>query len=348
MTVTLINASNPLNTQIEWDKYVNYKDGINNYFDGNHHTRMVRSWHSIPAIFETEFFAYKKENWEGVFDYENVIVLVNRDLKHVLPLLIKLKSNNPDRKVIIGYHENPADFFISSMNLGWLKDFVNLINSSDGQYNVMQFHEPFFRELHTKPILTCPHAVPYEEWKHTLTIPKNKRNGILIGTRTINQRLPRNTIMALVLAAAEAKRHNTFVTYLDEDHSGIENLLKEFNIDNVKVIQGPMPSYEDWLSLIARHKVVVHYDTSFTLGQVVTDALQVGVPCVGGLTDQNRISFTNTININALNCYIERHLKDWAQADNWEKDKEYLKSRTNFTFVKNQISGFFERIRNVD
>lgn len=285
MKLCLINASNPINTAIEWDEYVDYREGYEACFDGQKILKKCRSWHSIPALFNGEFFVYNKPNWQGVFKYDIVFVLVNRDLKHVIPLVKKLKAQK--KKVYVGFHENGADFMSQAMDLNWLSDFQLLVSDCDGYLNVVpQFHV-MMSEIFNKPVVDIYHPAPFDIWDTShLKTDFFERRGIMVATRTLNQRLPRNTLSSLFLAQKMASKYDTFFTYVNEDPPQFSDKLKSMNLDRMNVIQGAQ-SYEDWLRLLGKHKFVFHSDTSFTLGQVVSDAALVDNMVYGGNTDNS-------------------------------------------------------------
>lgn len=292
--ICVMNISNPVNVSIEVDEYVDYRDGYESCFEGSNIVKRCNSWHSLSAVLGTEFFVYGKPGWEGVYRYKGVILLVNRDLKHVEPLLKKLKLMG--KKVAVGFHENLADFLLypQQHGLDWLPQLQNLVNQSDAYLNVMIYSSLLFKGLFSKPVWNIPHATPYTEWNHGFTVPVYKREGIIVVTRTFNQRLPRNTLAALVVASRLAEVYNTFVTFVAEDGFDMDVYLKSLGLNNINVIKGPL-SYTDWLKTIARHKVAFHYDMVGTLGQCVSDAALVDVVCVGGNSDYNlETSLTGT------------------------------------------------------
>lgn len=331
--ICVINASNPIHTQIEWDEYVDYQDGVLKLFENKMPAKMFRSWHSLSACLETEFFVLNKPKWEGVYKYKGVILLVNRDLHAVIPLIKKLKMMG--KKIAVGFHENLADFHLQSMNVDWLIQFKELIEMSNAQWNVILQAEDHFKAFHNKPIISSGMAIPFTEWKHEIFTPINERKGIVIGTRTLNQRLPRNTWISLFCAHNIAKKNGTFVSYLNEDPIDMQNVLDKLGLTTIKVFKGPLPSYEDWLKFISTHKVLFHADEVHTLGQVITDAVLVDVPFYGGNTDNNLISNTNTTTL------IDQH-KQLQDIYNNSTNKQYLEEI--FTPLKKQFS--FDSVKN--
>src|SRR5690348_5486699 len=107
MKICVINCSNPLNVSIEHDVYTDFRNGRASCFDGDKCIKQCRSWHFWPYCLESEFFVYGKEGWQGVFNYDAIIILVNRDMQAVLPLVKKLKLMK--KKVAISFHEGVGD-----------------------------------------------------------------------------------------------------------------------------------------------------------------------------------------------------------------------------------------------
>lgn len=281
----VLNACNPIYLERESDEYVDYRGGPLTYFEGNKMVRKAISWHSIPAAFETEFFVFNKPGWQGVLKYDHILVMIKDDLPAVVPLIQKLKTMN--KIVGLAFHENGNYFSMKAQDLNWLANLKHLVDMTHYFWNLNICLKDFFETLFKVPVFSCWHGLPYF-WKHDFTVKPEDRKGIMIGTRTLTQSLKRNTLYSIGIAASVAKELGTFATYFSED--GIEpkqlqNLFEELNI-GVNVIKGPT-SYEEWLKIIATHKVLFHTDASETLGQVVGDAALVGVPSVGSMTTNN-------------------------------------------------------------
>lgn len=349
MTLALINASNPINLKIEIDEYVDYRNGIESCFEGSKIIKKCNSWHSLPAAMSGEFFVYNKPGWQGVFKYDKVIVLVNRDLEYVFPLVKQLKLDKK-RKVLVGFHESADCFFkqVSAYHNSesiWLRKFVDLVRESNGLCNVMISYHRWFEFLIKKPVFSIFHAAPYKEWNHGFTVHPSDREGIMVGTRTFNQYFRRNTLQALGISLQAAEELNTNVTWLCED-GWIPNInyLKDvlcLPIERLNFIKGPM-SYEDWIKLIAQHKVLFHYDYSSTLGQLALDAALVDVPLIGGNAENSQMISSDVpyIPMDNYNKLIECY-SSYDKDNQWEKLVYNLKQLTSFDALRNKIREFF-------
>ena len=279
--IAVLNACNPIHVERESDVYVDYQDG--NFFDGDTMIKKCVSWHSIPAAFETEFHVYKKEGWQGIFKWDHILVMVKDDPKELFPLISKLKLMK--KTVGIAFHENGNYFSLKANDLAWLHELKSLVEMGDYFWNLNVPLEEFFSQVFDVPIFSCWHAFPHD-WNHGFTVPIENREGIFIGTRTLSQNLKRNTLFSLGVANKIAAENKTFATFFCEDKIDLkfmQSYLINLGLENTRIIPGPLP-YESWLKLIATHKVLFQMDASDTLGQVVGDAVLVGVPSVGGTT----------------------------------------------------------------
>lgn len=281
MRICLINASNPNGPQGN-DSYTDFRQ-YSSWSDAK-----WRSWHSIPCALKTEFFAYNGDNFHRSYQYDGVIILVNHEPHKVMPLIKKFKMMK--KKVCVGYHEGSGDFFLkSSQDFGWLNAFMQTCNEADFYLNIIPSSTDFFKGILSVPVMNIVHGAPYHEWKHRLTKPADKRKGILLATRTFDQRIRRNTLASLgMLNSLCLEMKDMPITVVGETFDHIP-----FQMKNMKFIKAPMP-YLDWLDLISKHEMVCHMDESNTLGQVVTDAALVEVDCVGGNSYNNIMCNTNT------------------------------------------------------
>ncbi len=282
----VLNACNPVNLEREIDRYVDYRSG--NYFDGPKMIKKAVSWHSIPAAFQTEFFVYNRPKWQEILKYDHIMVMIKDDLPNLVPLITKLKKMN--KIVGLGFHENGNYFSNSAQNLNWLMQFKQLVDMGDYFWNLNVCLEDFFKQFLDVHVFSSWHGVPYE-WDHGLTVPREDRKGIMIGTRTLSQHLRRNTLYAIGIADRVAQELDTHVTYFSEDSIDVGDLwgiFQQCGFKHVSLINGPT-SYEEWLKVIAPHKILFHLDASETLGQVVLDAALLDISSVGSFTTNNNL-----------------------------------------------------------
>ena len=322
----VLNTCNPIHLERESDVHVDYTDG--NYFEGPKMVKKCVSWHSIPAAFQTEFFVYGHEKWQKVMQYDHILVMIKDDLAKIEPLIKKLKLMG--KTVGIAYHENGNYFSNSCHNLNFLLDFKKLVDMGDYFWNLNVCLDSFFKQMLDVPVFSCWHGVPYE-WDHGFTVPRGDRRGIMIGTRTLNQTLRRNTLYAIGLAARVAKEYDTHVTYFSEDPIDpikLNSVFDDCGFGNINVLRGPR-SYEEWLQIIAPHRVLFHLDASETLGQVVADAMMLDIPSVGSFTTNNNLQSSES-NLQHASVRLGTLLEELQVAGEKIYDMKHTNSRRIF------------------
>lgn len=292
MKICVLNASNPRSTlHLEADEYVDFRQGRALCFDGENNVKQCRSWHSWAYALESEFFVYNKDKWQGCYQYDGVVVLVNRDISDVMPLIKKLKLMK--KKVAVSFHEGVQDLLGGSglnerpadLTNRWIH-LADLVKEADFYVNLFGQMQPFFEGwFGPDKVRYCSHGAPVD-WNHGFAIEWDKRPyDILVGTRTLNQRLSRNTLVTLGTLNGLAKQQHLRVNYLSED-GDVSSLLKRIGIDAIEVKQGPL-GWTDWLKFLAQHRVICHFDQSMNLGQICYDAAMVDVMPIGSTTWNN-------------------------------------------------------------
>ncbi len=286
LKIAILNASNPRPDllQYESDVYVDYRAGRSSCFDGAKNIKQCRSWNSWTYALETEFFVYLKEKWTDVYKYDAVIVLVNREIQEVLPLVKKLKLMK--KKVAISFHESVSDFLsgsgIGQEDLGkrWVA-LYDLVQEADFYINLFGQVQSFFQGwFGANKVKYCNHGAPMD-WNHGFTKPyQDRKYDILIGTRTFNQRITRNTLVSMGVLNGVAREWGRNVHYLSED-GDVAPLLKRMGLNNITVHRGPL-KWEDWLEFLSNFKIVASADNSINLSQITMDCAMVDVHCIGG------------------------------------------------------------------
>lgn len=341
----VLNSSFPVRTEIELDDYVDFRQGLDSCFNGEKMVKKCISWHSLAAAYESEFFVYKKQGWEGCLKYDNILVLIREDLEHIEPLIKKLKLMK--KKVGIGWHESGFQLANTFQDLNFTIKFKEICNMADYYWNINHSLEDFFNCILDVPVFTSFQAYPYD-WAKQFIVSKDDRKGIILGTRTLSQFTNRYTMFAIGMANKIAKEKNTFVTYLNCDNIKNELLQDFFNkmgFDNVKIQKGPL-EYHEWLKLIAKHEILFHCDNNQTAGQVVLDAGMVDVASVGGNTDADYLM----IDAKSLR-YSYFQLADFFEyfSDYYkimqESAIERAKKVTSFENIKFNQDKFFETLK---
>lgn len=293
MRICVVNCSNPLDTiSLESDNYVDYRQGRQSCFDGDKCIKQCRSWHGWPYALETEFFVYGKDKWQGCYQYDGIILLVNRDIHSLIPLVKKLKLMK--KKVAVSFHESVSDLITSSgipnedLAQRWV-GLYDLVQECDFYLNIFGQMQSFFEGwFGVEKVKFANHCAPLD-WNHGFSKPISERkHDILIGTRTFQQRLPRNTLIALATLNGLARDKGKSVHFVSED-GDVAPLLKRIGLNHVVCHKGPF-SWVDWLKFMSDFKIIAHTDQSANLGQICMDAVMVDVIPVGSNTWLNSVS----------------------------------------------------------
>lgn len=284
MKITLIEGSNPRGQSN--DPYVDFRN-YTSFEDAK-----WRSWQSIPCALKTEFFPYNGTNFHECYKYDAFIVLFNDDPEYLIPFVKKLKLMG--KKVAVGHHEGFADWILKgSQNPTWLYNSKKLVQEADFYWNIMPSKESAYRAFYGKEVKSGYHGAPFGFYDD-LIVPEADREGVLISTRTFNQRLQRNTLWSLIEANNYAKENNTFFTFVvEDDYNG------QFKFENMRVVKGPL-QYTDWLKLIAKHKFIYGQDEAHSLAQVAIDAALVDVTSWGGNGENHYLGATDCKTIHAV------------------------------------------------
>jgi hypothetical protein len=299
MKICMLNASNPGETlRYETDEYVDLRCGPDSdeVFKDGKVLKQFNSWHAWPADLNSEFFVYGKSNWQNCYKYgwDGVIILVNRDIHSLVPLVRKLKAMK--KKVAISFHEGVQDLITSSGMPGeipyqrWV-GLYDLVKEADYYFNIFDQFQSFFEGWFGKDkVKFVPHVALNntglsEHLDGFIQPLKDRPYDVLIGTRTFGQRLNRASLVSLATLNGLANEHGFSVHYLSED-GDVGPLLKRMGLEKIVTHVGPL-SWIDWLKFLGQYRVVAHFDNSFNLGQICFDAMRVSTIPVGGVTSNN-------------------------------------------------------------
>jgi len=131
-----------------------------------------------------------------------------------------------------------------------------------------------------------PTPYPVEEARWDFSLPLESRKGVFIGTREFD--IPsRNHLLALTVMADS----ETPVTVINTGGRSTEKLTRAISKD-ITIVNGPL-SYGEYLSLMAKHRIVFQLDRSAVPGQVAGDALLTRTPCVGGDGAIERLAYAS-------------------------------------------------------
>lgn len=269
-TFCVVDASNPSQPN---DYYYNFKD-FKDWSGGR-----WRSWHSFATIFESEFIPFEEN--QKCLNYDWVLVLGNKDFKLLSGFIKKLKVLK--KKVAFGLHEGFTAFY--TMDPEEWRSLKEIVNEVDFYWNLNPQAECIFEGMFPgKKIENIPSAYPFDKWS-AAELKSEKKEGILIATRTLQQHFHKRNSFFAIASALAATEFRVPITYINEDGPHIADKLKSFfKTDKLNIIPRN-EIYRYWLGLICQHEIVYQLDMSFTHGQVVCDALLMDTPIIGGNND---------------------------------------------------------------
>lgn len=334
MKFCIIDGSNPLGRN---DYYYNFKD-YNNWGDGK-----WRSWHSFAAIFETEFIPFEIK--EKALQYDCILILGNTDFKALIPFVEKLKILK--KKVAFGLHEGFTAFY--TMNPGEWEYLKQLINKVDFYWNLNPSTETIFTGMFPNvKIKNIATAYPFDKWN--FDFKPEKKEGILIATRTLAQHFHKRNSFFAIASALEATKYKVPITYVNEDGTYVkEKLIQLFTTDKLNIIERKN-NYLEWLELISQHEMVYQLDMSYTHGQVVCDALFTNTPIIGGNNDNQQFStyvsdFMSFDGCNSiLTSYYQLDYFKKSFITQMEYQKDLLAENLSFDVIKYDIIKAFDEI----
>jgi hypothetical protein len=200
------------------------------------------------------------------------------------------------------------------------------------------------RDPKTVAFIPTPYPLPDPRWDFTR--PVEHKHGIFIGTREFKI-LSRNHAAALFLARAISHETGARVTVYNSERRKGERLLAEigFSPNRLRVLKVGA-TYEQYLRVMAEHKLVLQMDTSFVPGQVAGDALLCRMPCVGGNGAIDRLAHPGTCGAGRsaaeLTEIATRLLYDEEfEARTLEESQHHAQERLSFSGAAKELEQFF-------
>ncbi len=350
MKICVLNASNPTSRTLalESDEYVDYRDGKLKCFNGDNLIKRASSWHSWAYATEGEFFVYQKSKWEGALKYDAIIILVNRDMLEVIPLIKKLKLAR--KQVAISFHEGVQDLTAHPSDSGEnvfkrIGDLISVVKHADCYLNLFPSYNEFFWGMFGRDkVKSVLHSGMYEWLPSFKTPPSERPKNILIGTRTFSQRLLRNTLMSTFALSHFCKENNYKFSLFVEDPINIAEFTKYLDglgVNNVEVVKGPMKKWEDWVQFISQFRAIYHADYSLNFGQLCLDGALVDTVCVGSTTTNNILARTDDTGRFDVGFEKLRILMSCSDVEYLEVIKSF-KHQTSSEAIKRQLESCFK------
>ncbi|HEX7516860.1 MAG TPA: hypothetical protein VF345_06180 [Chthoniobacterales bacterium] len=231
-----------------------------------------------------------------------------------------------------------------------LARFVRIVSRADGCIAPTPEAAVFYRAIRGTPdrVAFIPTPYPIDDRRWDFSRPIDERSGIFLGTREWNV-LSRNHLGALLVARRLSEQAGEQVTVFNFDRRKGVRLIAGIGMasEKLRVLDRKL-SYPSYLREVARHRIVLQFDTSFVPGQVAGDALLCRVPCVGGNGAVDRLAFPDTCgfarSIEEIGKTALRLLTDRANYKKSVANMETVASqRIAFKVVAKQLEDFFHR-----
>ena len=207
-----------------------------------------------------------------------------------LRVIRKLKARGI--RVLVSLKETGLQQILSQISRPrTIKKLRAIFSYADGFISPTESLISFYRALSQAPIEFIPTPYPINDVRWDFSIPIRQRQGIFLGTREFFE-WNRNHLFALLLLKRVLSETGETVTVMNTDGFRGVRLLKslEFQSNRLNIISGKLP-YSEYMSEMAKHKLVFQLDQSTVPGQVAGDAILCGLPCIGGNGTMESIAF---------------------------------------------------------
>ena len=322
------------------------------YFDERIAASMAHPPINFHAFAACTGGSFQRKVKNAIAEQTPVLLLIRGDFKATERALNELKQQNRTVAVSLketGLHQI-ANQLRDSVNLA---RFLRIVNAADGCIATTPESVAIYREARrehgpaTVDFIPTPYPIDDGQWNFAVS-PK-EQSGIFIGTREWD--VPsRNHLAALLLARELCYATSEPVTVFNLDGRKGEKMLSELKIParKLRVIERRKP-YRDYLSEVAKHKIVLQLDRSRVPGQVAGDALLGRTTCVGGDGATERIAFpsfcaegrtTEQLRAIALELLNNPNARATAIVESQGRATE----RLSFQAVRSQLEAFFARI----
>lgn len=337
------------------DRFVDYTHGPGKYRSGNH---PPINYHAYAAATRGAFF----DKTQDVLDapagrFDAVLVLIRRKVSLSLEAVKKLKAAK--KTVIVAWKESgPYQIGEQLDRPAVLADYSEILALADGILSPTLVKPPRWgwvpaREFYKKSrFIPTPYPLEFEEWDYSIA-PEKQTSGILVGTREFFAPT-RNHPRALARAADLADRCGVRVTMINSDkrkgRQMIRQMEESFPEGRTNVIWNPLP-YDQYLKLIAKHRLVFQLDRSGVPGQVAGDSLLCRTLCAGGNSAIEKVVFPELCDdaSGTLEVVYERIVRllrnDAYRAEALQASQALAMEKVSFGAVAKQLAEFHESIR---
>jgi len=334
------------------DPYVDYADGPGDYRPGIH---PPVNYHSYAAATRGAFFDSTQAVLRERDRFSAVLVLIRRRVGISLEAIRKLKQEG--MTVLAGWKEcGPYQITEQLQSPRLLEDYQEVLSLADGILSPTQVPPPrwgwitaeeFARKMRFIP---TPYPLEFESWD--FSVSPDSREGIIAGTREFFAPT-RNHLRTLSRLATLSDLLKAPVTVINGDKRQgmriLEPLVESFPEASLEVIERPLP-YDDYLRLIARHRLVFQLDRSSVPGQVAGDALLCRTLCAGGNSALERVAFPTLADdgSGSLDRVYERIGKLFDEAETYrsevEASQQIARDRLSYTAGARELANFLRSL----
>ncbi len=236
--------------------------------------------------------SFHRETKRAIAEETPVLVLLRGDFSASERALAALKKEHRTVAVSLketGLHQIADQLRDSSR----LIRFLRIVRAADACIAPTSEAADLYRAIRGSDsgVEFIPTPYPVDDRRWNFSRPITERSGIFIGTR--EWKVPsRNHLCAVLVARQLSEQTGERITIFNLDgRKGARLLAATGPMQDKMRTHDVHLSYPNYLREIARHKIVLQFDTSFVPGQVAGDALLCRIPCVGGNGAIDRLAF---------------------------------------------------------
>ncbi|NNE90304.1 MAG: hypothetical protein HKN23_01530 [Verrucomicrobiales bacterium] len=337
------------------DPFVDYSDGPGEHCPGVH---PPVNFHAYAAATNGAFYDSVEAVLADRERFDAVLVLIRRRCWITLKAVQKLKAEG--LTVLVAWKEcGPFQISEQLETTKALQAYAEILVLADGILSPTKVTPPrwgwipseeFWRKVRFVP---TPYPLEFKAWD--FSVPIEKREGILVGTREFFKPT-RNHLRTLARSATLAAQLKLPVTVINGDKTRgrkmLHNLEASFPEGSLRIIEGRRP-YDEFLRLVSSHRLVFQLDRSAVPGQIAGDALLGRTLCAGGNSSIEEEAFPDfcdgrTKDLEAVYEKVARVLTD---EDEYKKavteSQELGRERVSFGAVAGQLARFLVDLKAV-
>lgn len=329
------------------DPAIDYIDGPGDYQAGQH---PPINFHAYAAATRGKFFNSVNEVLQDD-RFDVVLVLIRRRVGISLKAVKALK--NKGRKVWVAWKEaGPYQITAQLRSSKILSYYQEILDLADGVLSPCSVLPPRWGWISAENFasktrfIPTPYPVEFPQWD--FSIPIEKRQGVMIGTREFFEPV-RNHLRTLAEAARLCAQTGEKVTVINGDKSAGRKILRQleesFPESKLRIIDRPL-AYDAYLRLMAAHRLVFQLDRGSIPGQVAGDALLCRTLCAGGNSAIEELTYPDLCDDSRLSLSeaLEKISKVLANPNDYQKavktSQAHAADRISYASVALQLTDF--------